>query len=438
MVIYYVCMRTIARTHEAINVSDKRYMRLTTRLATFALLFLLGIVGIAAQSVTQQTQQKSLMGIEVHFRFDKSDLDLSYMDNEQSLTRFAHVIDSIGLFKIDSIVVVSQSSPEGSYEHNIRLSQRRAATMRRTIEHRHPELKELLRIHPDGESWLQLREYVANDTVMSRQSISEVLAVIDSDVNIATKKRRMQQLDTYSYLYKTYYPRIRNSVFCIVYYNLHTTVVPLDKLLYHAIEPAPVPTDTILPALPLRLTERVEQKSLLAVKTNLVNDALLSPSIELEYRFAPHWSVVADYSIAWWKRTEVHWYYQLMQFNPELRYWFRTDSFWRGHYVGIFVGAGYYDLENGYRGYKGEHILSGLSYGYMFPIGKRLSLDAGIGIGAMVTEYEEYLPMDGHYVYQQTSRTRYFGPLKLRLALTWCIDHQKLNKALQWMKGGKP
>ena len=44
---------------------------------------------------------------------------------------------------------------------------------------------------------------------------------------------------------------------------------------------------------------------------------------------------------------------------------------------------------------------------------------AGIGIGYMHSEYEEYLPIDGHYVYQQTSRMNYFGPLKLKFALVW-------------------
>ena len=35
------------------------------------------------------------------------------------------------------------------------------------------------------------------------------------------------------------------------------------------------------------------------------------------------------------------------------------------------------------------------------------------------TKYEEYLPIDGHYVYQQTSRTNWLGPVKLKFALVW-------------------
>ena len=140
----------------------------TKRIAQLVISLLLLITGASSSyaQITLKSEAKSLMGIEVHFRFDKSQLDLDYMGNRDALARFTHVVDSIGLLKIDSIVVVSQSSPEGSYEYNTRLSQRRAATMRRAIERRHPELKELLRVHPDGESWEQLREYVAKDTIM--------------------------------------------------------------------------------------------------------------------------------------------------------------------------------------------------------------------------------------------------------------------------------
>lgn len=159
--------------------------------------------------------------------------------------------------------------------------------------------------------------------------------------------------------------------------------------------------------------------SAIAFKTNLLYDAALSPSIEAEYRFAPHWSVNAEYSVAWWNNKPKHQYYQLMQFSPEVRFWLNPDKMWKGHYFGAFVGAGYYDLENGADGYKGEFMMTGLSYGYMFPIGKKLSLEAGLGLGWLYTKYEEYIPFEDHYVYMQTVTTSYLGPVKAKLALVW-------------------
>ncbi len=151
------------------------------RLYRILLILALCIIGL---NVTQaqhirKSEQKSIVGIEVHFRLDKHNLDKSYMGNDASLKNFAHKIDSIGLERIDSVVIVSQSSPEGVYKHNLWLSDRRAKTMRRHIESNHPQLKSKLYVHPDGESWQQLREYVVKDTKLKDATKAKVLAVID-------------------------------------------------------------------------------------------------------------------------------------------------------------------------------------------------------------------------------------------------------------------
>ena len=166
------------------------------------------------------------------------------------------------------------------------------------------------------------------------------------------------------------------------------------------------------------------------IKSNLVYDLLLMPSLEVEYRINDRWSAAVEGNMAWWHRNGKHKYYQLATIVPEVRYWFRPQGPRRGHYVGLFGGGGWYDLENGGRGYKGEGGMVGVSYGYQFPVGRYFAFEAGVGVGFMTTKYEEYLPLEGHYVYQQTSRTNYFGPLKLKFAWVWNIG--------RWMekKGG--
>ena len=63
-------------------------------------------------------------------------------------------------------------------------------------------------------------------------------------------------------------------------------------------------------------------------------------------------------------------------------------------------GFKWYDLENDKKSSQGEAEMVGVSYDYKFPIGRLLSLEAGIGLGYMHTKDEEYLPIDGQYVYQ--------------------------------------
>ncbi|WP_297928172.1 DUF3575 domain-containing protein [uncultured Coprobacter sp.] len=179
------------------------------------------------------------------------------------------------------------------------------------------------------------------------------------------------------------------------------------------------------------ISKRFRRNIPLSVKTNLLYDVILLPSLEFEYRFNKHWSVNLEGTMAWWHKDTKHKYYQLAQISPEVRYWFKSEGARKGHYFGLFIGGGWYDLENGNRGYKGEGEYAGISYGYMFPIGKYFALEAGIGAGFLHANSEDYLPIDEHYVYQQSIRTNYFGPLKLKLAFVWNIGC--------WMgkKGGK-
>ena len=175
------------------------------------------------------------------------------------------------------------------------------------------------------------------------------------------------------------------------------------------------------PAVQVKFADTGKPVQRLAVKTNLLYDAILMPSLEVEYRIADRWTVNLEGEIAWWKNDGRHKYYQVATISPEGRWWFgqKQGNPWHGHYLGVFGGFTWYDLENGKEGYQGEAEMVGVSYGYMFPIGRRFSLEAGIGVGYMHSKYEEYLPIDGHYVYQQTNRMNYFGPLKLKFALVW-------------------
>ncbi len=121
------------------------------------------------------------VSMEIHFRWDKSYLDTLYMGNDKTLAKMRALINQIPVEQIDSVVIVSQSSPEGTWRHNQNLSTRRAATMRKYMEEQYPQLKHALQVSPDGESWGQLREWVRTDTLLKNKSIERVLKIIDND-----------------------------------------------------------------------------------------------------------------------------------------------------------------------------------------------------------------------------------------------------------------
>ncbi len=135
-----------------------------------------------------------------------------------------------------------------------------------------------------------------------------------------------------------------------------------------------------------------------------------------------------DYEMAWWKNSSKNKIYEVAVISPEVRRWMGMKKPWHGHYIGLFPGFTWYDLENGGTGHRGHAVFAGVSYGYMFPIGRTLSLEAGIGFGYMNMRYKDYEPRDGHHVYQRTKSGNYFGPLKARLSLVWRPGASKATK----------
>lgn len=364
-------------------------------------------------------------------------------------------------FRDDTAGCVSQlslrgnASPDGMAAANVRLTRKRVEAVLSYLRQWVEIPDELVEVQANGFDWEGLQLRVEDDPECpARQEVLEVLSdtpewMYDAQGRIVDgRRKRLMDLRggvPYGYLAEKVFPDLRNV--SIILYGQG------DQL--QAQKEAPDPSDgrsqaTVVggvsdtqtvaepmgEAVPEQTSsgkdpEGVRKEEIagdtlvqppwhrLAIKTNLLYDAILMPSLEVEYRIDDRWSVAVEGSVAWWKRDRRHKYYQIATILPEGRYWFGTKKPWHGHYVGVFAGGSWYDLENGERGYKGEFFTTGVSYGYMFPIGRSLSIEAGLGVGFLYTTYEEYLPIDGHYVYQQTSRTNWFGPVKVKLALVW-------------------
>lgn len=389
-------------------------MKFMMKWLALLLLFVGTAANGSAQSFVKHGRQKSLMGIEVHFRWDDPRLDLHYMGNDKAFDRFAEVIDSIGLHMIDSVVIVSQSSPEGTWRHNQRLSERRAATMRRALNQRHPELSDRLHVHPDGESWERLREYVVSDTKMKQSTIEKVLNVIDADISIDTKKWRMEQLPVYRYLYQTYYPRIRNSVFCIVYYDIPLPMAPLSV----SVEEPTLP-DSISPIPVVYIPER---EPVLNVRTNLLYDMGTVLNVGVEYYFRnPHWSLVGHYTFPWWSNDKYYYYLQILDWNIEARYYLQHSKYHAGWYVAPYVHWNLYDISlDAERGWQGEGRGCGLTLGHAFRVGdnQRWKVECFFRLGYFHSLYDPYHasdPFNGKYYYDWPWAPENFVPRNYRL-----------------------
>lgn len=394
------------------------------------------IVGVDTL-VDRIRQNKRFENIEVHFRLDKYYLDLDYMGNRASLQRFAHKIDSIGISRIDSVVVVSQSSPEGVYEHNLWLSRNRANTMRKHIQDTHPQLRDRLTVYPDGESWLRLREYVKNDTLMKKETIEKVISIIDSDINIGTKKWRMQQLPVYRYLLSTYYPRIRNSSFYILYYSEEAKPEPpvVEEPIVEEPAPAPVeeekveepPVVEMVVPVPEVWTPRVH------LKTNVVGLGLAIANVGAEIDFAKHWSFTLPIYYSAWNYFRSTIKFRTFSIQPEFRYWLSQKN--DGFFAGAHFGLTYYNFAfNGdyrYQDHGGTTpaIGGGFSVGYRMPISKdnRWRMEFSLGAGVYPLHYDVFhntkKTKDG--LMTETIKKTYWGIDQAAISFLYTFDLKK-------------
>ena len=373
--------------------------------------------------------------IEVHFKFDKYNLELDYMGNEASLKKFADKIDSIGISKIDSIVIVSQSSPEGVHAYNLRLSRNRANTMRQYISDKHPELSGRLFVYPAGESWGQLREYVRKDTLMKQSTIDKVVSIIDADVSIETKKWRMKQLPVYRYLLRTYYPRIRNSVFCIIYPSetLTRVTAPVFDVELKA-EEAPIKTTLSAKTI---VTEDQTLSRKLYLKTNAAGLGLAIANAAVEIDLAKHWSFTFPVFHSAWNYFKSTIKFRTNAVQPELRYWFSENN--ERLFVGAHFGMAYYNLAFGgdyrYQDYNREtpSVGGGLSLGYRLPVSRnnRWSVEFSLGAGGYSRHYDKFhnTPNTKDGLIIETVRKPYWGIDQAAVSVSYSFDLKK--------KGGK-
>lgn len=184
----------------------------------------------------------------------------------------------------------------------------------------------------------------------------------------------------------------------------------------------------------------------MGIKTNMLYDLGAIPNIGAEFYLGANFSIVGNWQYSWWKSDKKAWYWRTYGGDVALRYWMGKASRNKpltGHHLGLYGQMITYDFEVGGRGYiadsgfgkdksedasLGWNWAAGLEYGYSLPIARRLNIDFTLGVGYHWGTFKEYLPIDGHYVWQATKRRQYIGPTKLEVSLVWLIGCDNYNK----------
>lgn len=379
----------------------------------------------------------------IHFRFDDYRIDAAYMENAGSLANLDSLLQRLDVSSVDSVVVIAGASPEGVYEHNLYLAGKRVQSVKAYLVGSHPEWNEKILCRSLGENWLALRICLLQDKSLSKEMRQKVLAVLDADVNVGTKKWRLQQLDVYPFLYEKYYRRLRHAAVCLVY-RRQTEMLPAGPLASLEVTSADssewprasadssgVSADSSGLALAeLRIPQRAVQSWRESREIFYLSSNLLCPlaNVGVDVALGNTWSMGLGYSYPWlWRAADHKHCFQLLSWAVDAHYWFgagRARSYedrLEGHSVGMSASFGYYDFERNYQGWQGEFAALAADYRYAWPIfDDRLHLQFSLSFAYLYSVARPYdVPERGGKAYKRnyTQRLHYLGPNAVELSL---------------------
>lgn len=167
-----------------------------------------------------------------------------------------------------------------------------------------------------------------------------------------------------------------------------------------------------------------------AIKTNLISDAVTSPNLGVEFKMAPKWTMDISGQLNAWNIHERRWRHWMVM--PEARLWICEPfqgSFWALHVLGGQYNVGNINtnvkfLDSDFSGlkdhrYQGWAVGAGIGYGYDWILSKHWNLEFEIGVGWIYTRYDQYPCAVCGTVEEKDKPHNYFGPTKLSLAIEY-------------------
>ena len=168
----------------------------------------------------------------------------------------------------------------------------------------------------------------------------------------------------------------------------------------------------------------------IAVRTNVLYDAMLLPTLGVEWRVNRDLGIRLDGSLAWWGGSSDK-VQKMWLLNPEVRWYLLRD---KRFYVGASGNYGQYNM---YKypigsivskdtGHQGSMWGAGVTVGYQLYLSRHFSVDFNLGLGYTRFDYDTFGITDGVRVYQERDRTKNFwGPTQAGISLVWTIGGNK-------------
>ena len=152
-------------------------------------------------------------------------------DNRRQLDKISGLMRQIveqQEFWVDTITLTAASSPEGAYAFNDRLSQGRAAALKRYLVRRYGKsIDTMLSVQWVAEDWAELTNRIRTDReIINRDAILELI-VAEKNPDRREQAIRQRFPQEYAYIRSVIYPQLRTVNFC---YNLRRKGMVKDTI----------------------------------------------------------------------------------------------------------------------------------------------------------------------------------------------------------------
>ncbi len=309
----------------------------------------------------------------------------SYMGNDATMKDIIRILKA---GNVKSMVIEGSTSPDGPAKVNERMAEDRAENLKNYILGMFPEMDGKITVI----SRVNSEDDATNEEDLASMRYARIVSMeVEEEEAPAQKAQDAQENTEVPGVSDQSQPTGNTEA---------TEVETVDNNANQTIAETTVVPDT---------TAQKEQKekrplnTVVALKTNLLFDAVTALNFEVEVPIGKRFSVMVEDVFPWWE-TGNKYCFQVWEMGVEGRFWFKpwksigTEKL-RGLFVGPYVMSGKYDFQfDKSINYQGEFWSVGLTAGYSLPLGKKKwgNLEFSLSLGYLQSPYRHYLPTDDY------------------------------------------